>query len=77
MYMWRSKYLKAYGEGHIFVEASCVEKARELVIAKFEPHVLEHRLFTYEGWEPDEDDIEREEEYLTQLMNDISVEPER
>ena len=75
MFMWRSKYLAHYGEGHIFAEAPTVEEARALAISKFTGHVLEHRLFTYEGWKPDESDLENIQRHLAALTEDLEKDP--
>ena len=75
MYMWRSRYLAHYGRGYIFADAPSVEEARALALAKFEPHVREHRLFAYEGWKPDEDDLEDIERHLGLLKDELAEEP--
>ena len=68
LFHWKSKYLSGWARGDIFVEAASIERARELVLEKYKAHV-------YEGWEPDEDDLERMEEYLAILQKDLEVEP--
>ena len=73
--MWQSEYLKHYARGYIFVEAPGVEQARVLALKKFETHVREKRLFIYEGWEPDEDDLDDIERHLNTLKDDLSKDP--
>ena len=75
LFHWKSEYLSGWARGDIFVEAVSIERARELVLEKYKVHVLEHRMFAYESWEPDEDDLERMEEYLAILQKDLEVEP--
>ena len=75
LFHWKSKYLSGWARGDIFVEAVSIERAREIALEKYKAHVLEHRMFAYEGWEPDEYDLERMEEYLAILQKDLEVEP--
>lgn len=63
MFMWRSDYMKEYWRGHIICMAPNVEKARELVVARF----LEDSK-----WESDPDRVASQ---LAIVKDDIADEP--
>lgn len=64
LFYWTSKYLESFDEGHIIVNASNVEEARDIIRKSFkENYPIKYDPFT---------DIEKASEILE---NDISVEP--
>lgn len=74
LYVWRSKLLKQYGDGHIIVSAENVTVARNIAVGLFEAWYSE-RYYYYDMNEPD--DREHKLTQRLQLHEDITADPER
>lgn len=77
LYLWRSDYLKNYGQGTIVVSAENVQAARELARTGFNRHFPErYSWLYYDGQFLDEDSRQTFEEYRQRFEADIASEPE-
>lgn len=75
LYVWRSAYLKEYGDGTVAVAADDPEAARAMVRESFEANLRERREWLF-CESQDDDDRAQIAEYRALLEADIAAEPD-